>query len=504
MATTARDLPPAAVRRVISRFAPGTGTDRYARFITEILEYRLGAVQRRLLDALATNRRTVAVGANGVGKSFGLGGLGSIASLYCNLDCTVNITSGSYGQLDDTIWKPIKNIHRNSMLPGRTLDNKRELKSGIDEEWYLKCLSPRHPADLEGRHNRRMVYIIEEADKTGITDEHIDSAESTLTDEKDRMLVIANPPDDETNIVSKLMDSDQWTTINFSSFESHNVQVDIGEHPGPKIPGLIELSEIKENWEAWNRTDWPGYETAFTAHEDSNTLDRRWYRRRAGVRPPVGAENWRPIEVMDVKNAYGRQNPPVRHETPSSVAIDVARSGDKTVMVGVHGPELRVHYAEPGANHAVQKQALRDMIDTWPSPMITVDAVGEGSGLADDMDLWFPNVVRYSNGSEARQRDEYYKCWSESLDVLGDFLADGGVIHNDDLREELLIAASVVELSEKAMKSRGGPDGTNVVQASSKDDIKDELNHSPDYLDAAAMAVWREQTQDTTLDQLTW
>lgn len=490
----------------MSEYAPGTGEDRYIRFVSDILDYRLGEIQRRLLRALETERRVVAPGANGVGKSYGVGGLGSIAALYCNRDCTVNITSGSYGQLDDTIWKPIKNIHRNSGLPGRTLDNKRELQSGIDPEWYLKCLSPRNPADLEGRHNRRMIYIIEEADKPGISDEHIDSAESTLSDTGDRLLVIANPPESETNIVSKLMDSKKWETVDFSSFESHNVQVDIGEKSGPKIGGLIELSEIKENWEAWNKTDWPGYETAFTAHEDSNTLDARWYRRRAGVIPPTGAKTWRPFEVMDVKRAFQRSGPPpsLQHQTPSSVGIDVARSGDKTVMVGVHGNELRVHYDEQGTDHAVQKQELRKIIDVWPSPDITIDAVGEGSGLADDIDHWFPHVVRYSNGSVARESAEYRFCWAESLDVLGNFLNEGGVIHDGDLREELLAAASIVELSEKTMGSRGGPDGTDVIQASSKDDIKDELNHSPDYLDAAAMAVWRERTDPNSLDQLTW
>lgn len=498
-------LNPETVQEILRLYAPGTGPDRYVRFITERLDYRLDPVQRRLLEALEQHRRVVGVGANGVGKSYGIGGLGSIAALYCNRDCTVNITSGSYGQLDDTIWKPIKSIHRSTPLPGRTLDNKRELKSGLDEEWYLKCLSPKHPADLEGRHNRRMIYIVEEADKPGITDEHIDSAESTLSDEDDRLFVIANPPKEETNIVSKLIDSEKWHTINFSSFESHNVQVDIGNRSGPKIPGLIELSEIRENWESWNKSDWPGHEIAFTAHENQNSLDIRWYRRRAGIRPPEGAEQWSPFGVMLVKRAYRRRNPPVRHETPTSVAIDVARSGDKTVMIGVHGPELRVHYAEPGTNHAVQKQELRRLIEPWPkSVQKTVDAVGEGSGLADDLDMWFPNVVRYSNGSEARQRDEYYRCWGESLALLGEFLDDGGVIHSDELRRELLVAASTVTLSEKTLKSRGGPDGTNVIQASPKDEITDELGHSPDYLDAAAMAVWRERSEPQSITQLTF
>lgn len=492
------------ISQVMRQFRPGTGSDRYARFINELLDYRLGIIQHRLLAALNENRRTVAVGANGVGKSYGIGGLGSIASLYCNLDTTVNITSGSYGQLDDTIWKPIKSIHRNSPLPGKTLDNKRELKSGLDEEWYLKCLSPKYPADLEGRHNKRMIYIIEEADKPGITDEHIDSAESTMTDENDRMIVLANPPEEETNIVSKLMNSDKWETLTFSSFESFNVQVDLGREPGPKIPGLVELSEIKENWEDWIGLEWPGHEQAFTAHQKHDNMDVRWYRRRAGVVPPEDSETWRPLSISDVREAFRQQ--PLKYDTqqtPTTVGIDVARSGDQTVMVGVHNNELVVHYDKRGDDHKIQGSDLKDLIHQWPRPRVVVDAVGEGSGLADDLAFTFPKVVRFSNGMMPVDEDEYYNCWAEGLDLLGEFL-ESGFISDEDLREELLVTGSSVTFSERALKSRGGPDGTEVIEASKKEEVKEELEHSPDYLDAALMAVWGEMASRRSNQQLTW
>jgi hypothetical protein len=336
-----------------------------------------------------------------------------------------------------------------------------------------------------------MIYLIEEADKPGITHEHIDSAESTLTDADDRLLVICNPPTDETNVVHDLIESDDWHTLRFASWDSRNVRVDAGAHPGPKIPGLVDLSEVRESWASWNGEPWPGLETARTAHERRDDLDDRWYRRRAGVMPPEGAAAHRPFDAADVEAAHGRDPGRVR-ETPAAVGIDVARSGDRTVMVGVHGRALRVHYAERGSNHREQERALADLIGEWPSPEIAVDAVGEGSGLADGLAERFPHVRRFDAGSTAAAETDYRHEWDEALAAFGDHLDAGGAFDSTALREEALIAARTVEFDERHLSSRGR-DGARVLQATSKTAIKEELGHSPDYLDAALMAVWADR-----------
>jgi hypothetical protein len=475
-----------AFARLLKQYKPGSGTDRYVRFVGDVLDLRTPDIQAQILEALEQHRRVCVVAANGVGKSY-IAAAGGVATLYTNADTTVNVTSGSYGQLDDTIWKPLKRLHRQSGLPGRTLDNTRELKSGLGEEWYLKCLSPRNPGDLEGRHNARMIYVIEEADKPGITHDHIDSAESTLTDEDDRMLVIANPPVDETNVVSDLMDSDKWHTMQFASWESHNVQ-----HPDDKIPGLVDLSEIRENWEEWNGEQWPGLDSAIAQTEERTDLDKRWYRRRAGRMPPEAADTWRPFSVADVEAAHNRAVEPT--ERPQTFAIDVARSGDNTVATGKHGPELRTHYARQGTNHVTQKEELKDLLYTLGSPEIAVDAVGEGSGLADELADDFARVERFSNGMKPRQEREYYDAWAEALDLFGEFLDNGGAITDKHLYEEAIAAARSVEFSTRSLTSRGG----DVIEATSKATIKERLGHSPDYLDSALMANWLDMSEPQT------
>jgi len=468
-------------------YKPGTGPQRYVEFVEDWLGLRVPTIQRQILEALEQHRRVVAVAANGVGKSY-VAAAGSIAALYCNPHTTVNITSGSYGQLDDTIWKPIKSLHRNSQMPGRTLDNTRELKTEISEDWYLKCLSPQYPGDLEGRHNERMVYVIEEADKPGITREHIDSAESTITDEGDRMLVIANPPSDETNVVKSLLESEKWETLQFPSWESHNVQ-----NPDDPIPGLVEESELRENWEAWNNEAWPGLEDAIKASQNRTDLSNRWYRRRAGRIPPEGSDKWRPWSIGDVEQAFNRDVPDTRI-TPSHVGIDVARGGgDKTVMVGLHGPRATVHYDELGSNHRDQRIELQDEISEWANPEINVDAVGEGSGLADELDSRVPNVNRFSNGETAIDDENYRYKWGEGLQLIGEWLRSGGSLSHGKLYEELKVAAGVLEFREKRLSSRGG----KIIEATSKDRLKDELGRSPDYTDSLLMALHSRETDSS-------
>lgn len=101
----------------------------------------------------------------------------------------------------------------------------------------------------------------------------------------------------------------------------------------------------------------------------------------------------------------------------------------------------------------------------------------------------FPQVIRFNAGGEPLDKTEFYDRWAEGLHLLGQWLRDGGSIDDRRLREELLIAARVVEFEERHLASRGA-NGADVLKATSKDVIKDRLDRSPDHLDAAMMAAW--------------
>lgn len=491
--------------RLIRDLAQSDAPDRYIRFATEVLGQRLAEQQEAILRALAEHKRTVIMSGNGPGKSHGVA-LAKLSFLILNPPAVVLGTSGSYSQYVDAVWRTVKTEYKASIMPlDPTFEeptDSQQPRIELADDWFAKVVSPRDPGDLEGRHGPAVLVIIEEADKKYITEEHFDSARSSVTGERDRMLAICNPPRDETNAVYDRIDgdmSDDWHTIRFSTLNSHNVRVDAGEINAERIPGITDLGTVRDDWEAYNGEPWPGLETARKwtdpDHDDfRENLDERWYRRRGGVVPPTRAAAWRPITKAAVQAAWERPHPEydAPETQPLGTGVDVARSGaDFTIAGSALGDRFDIRFEEAGDDHTRQRDAIQNEYrEDRPHP-IAVDAIGEGSGLADMLAELFEGVVRFGNGNEAVNSGTYYSYWEEGLDLLGDWLAAGGSINDRDLKEELLLATRMVEFEERHYASRG----SEVAKATaSKDDLKQRLGRSPDRLDAALMAVWARES----------
>lgn len=476
------------------------GDERYVRFAQDFMGVDLGDSQKRILREVCQNQRTLIVSGNGVGKSYAVAIL-ILAFLYTNVNSTVMGTSGSYSQFVDTMWRPLKEMWKTLKndhgLPGRKLEGNPQIE--IDDDWYAKVVSPRDPGDLEGRHANHIMVVIEEADKEYITQKHFDSAGSSITDENDRMVAVANPPEDENNVVYEKMQSPRWNVVQFSSFESHNVQFDLGEATD-RIAGLTDLDTIKQDWEAWNREEWPGYEAARTAHHRRDDLDERWYRRRAGIIPPDTASAFRPFGVAEVQTAWEVNSEPADYQ---ALAMDVARmGGDWNAICGYTGNEIEVLERWRGTDHNENFRMVKHWLDPRRQVPFLIDANAEGSGLADRVVQRYDNAVRFNAGSKAAASREYYDKWTEGLYHLGQFLKHGGGIADDRLRDEMYAAARTVKFEEKYYASRND----EVLKASSKDVIKDHLERSPDILDAAMMAVWAgtDSAMSANQQRLTW
>jgi len=494
-------------------YKPGSGPYRYARFCADWLDFERTEAFDEIARALNENEQTLVIGGNGVGKSYATSAL-AIAALYCNPDTVVPVTAGNGDTVKNSIWKNVKSLWRNSQLPGDYKDNDRSLHTEFDDKWFLECHSPKNAEDLEGDHNDNVVYIIEEAEKPGITYTHIDSARSTLA-EDDTILVLCNPPIDEANVINRLDDASSWETIRFPTWESRNARHDRGLTDESKIGGLSGVGKMRSDWQEYNDEDWPGVQRAIEVSSPYLTVDgtptvrkaeadrenpefrddlhEKWYKRRVGISPPGDASIHRPLDPDLVDEQYDPQATPARN-TPTALGVDVARSGDDTVAVGPHGDVLVVEYERQGTDHTKQEQQLAEVIRQWPTPDIAVDAVGEGSGLADGLDNRFGTVHRFKNQSVAHRETQYDDCWAESLALLADYLEGGGTIANDDIYEQAKVAARTVTWQERHIGSRGD-DGADVLAADGrKEDVKQRLGRSPDHLDAALMAIWRDRT----------
>lgn len=473
--------------------------------IEDYLDVTVTDAQREICRAIVENEKLLVQTANGIGKSFILACV-TVVWLVAYHPAAVLATSGTYPKLKRTFCKPVESLHGRALggagLPGTYKKSPPRIEIDGEPEQYFEAASPKDAGELEGVHSGYVLGIIEEADKDDVTEATFEAMESLVSDQRDRLVAIANPPEDETNSLQHLYEDPTWHVVRFSSFESHNVQHRLENGDDDLIDGLATLWKIKQDWDSYVGDEWPGVEQARAwsnpDHPEFRTdMDQRWYRRRAGIVPPGDAGVHRPLDPELVDEAYNPNATPSR-ETPTALGVDVARSGDDTVATGVHDLVLVTEYEQQGTDHVTQEQELADRIRQWPIPAIAVDAVGEGSGLADGLDDRFGTVHRFKNQAVASDETAYEDCWIESLALFADYLEAGGIITDSDLYEQAKIAARTVTYEEKHIGSRGR-DGADVLAADGrKDDVKERLGRSPDHLDSALMAVWVSETDRNT------
>jgi hypothetical protein len=503
------------------------GDERYSEFAADWLQVQRTYVLDEIARAVNDHNQIVVIGANGVGKSYGVGVLG-VACTYSNPHTITHVTSGTSTTLKNNIWKPVsglwENANENFGLPGKTYEGSREIDTELGDKWYFECIASAYPDDLEGPHNDHVFYWIEEADKPGITAEHIDSVTSTVTDENDRIIVIANPPKDKSNCVYDLIKSDEWHTLVFPSWDSHNIRKERGQDTGPEIGGLATTWKLQKDWKNYHDEPWPGLEKVIEWSDPSygtdeslveamlaadppnpnfrDDLDTRWYRRRAGIVPPANAASWVPFTVADVEHAYNRTADSTP-DSPAELGIDVADATDETVAFGKRYMKLTKEYSTEGTNkdYPEQETDLHELARDWPDIEFVIDAVGEGSGISQYLARTH-NVREFGAGENAVDEDEYRTKWAEGLYHFGKFLQSGGVIADENLYEQAKAAARVVKFSKKSLK-RG-----DVIEATAKEEIKKELGYSPDELDAAIMCIWGVETdpeqQNRVSPTFTW
>lgn len=478
-----------------------SGNDRYIRFAEDILGLELAETQRQILRTVTKNKNSVVMSGNGTGKSFAIAIL-CLSWLYCNPQGSVLITSGSYAQLNSTVWAEMKTLLQQARdsgfpLPGRTKESPPRIEFAEHPSKAFRAISTTNPGALEGRHAKCQLVVVDEIDKDEIDAEVIESARSSVTDENDAFLTIGNPPSSEANVMMDLLTNDNYETINFSSFDSHNVRVEAGLIDGRMIPGLVGLSQLEEDYQLWNREEFPGVEKAMAQVEPDEDgilrptesgLDERWVRRRLGAVPDDGTEAVRPFYMDDVANAEARWdgiNPDYEPDY-AAYGVDIARGGgDRTVVVGVTNSraDVLVDEESPG-DHRINKQLIRRAVGNSDAPII-IDAVGEGSGIADELDSEY-NITRFKGGARANDRSKYYNQRAEALGKLGTWLQDGAIETASELVSEMRSASRHIEYEEKSTRQDYSWDVT------SKSDLKtsDKMGRSPDLLDALSLACW--------------
>jgi len=498
--------------------------DRPIQFYQD-LGFDLADTQKEILRACQDHHRVLVWSGNGTGKTAGVM-LAQYHYVMTRLNSVGLTTSGNYPTLKDTSWPFLQTIHQRAKeqypIQAEAKQNAPRIEFPDDEfpEWWIKFRSPRDPRNLEGRHGRAAFVVIDEADKPDVGAGHFDAATSTASSTDDVCVAICNPPQDRGDVAFQKWDDPRWHVIEFDSFDSHNVKRDLGELPNDGdhdgIAGLVELDLIKEDYESWNGRPWPGVDDvrqAVTvedgkrvARDDWRTLDPRWYRKRLGVMPPTGRGTLRPwyerhvdqaVEMYRVVTDDGATPSAAKGTVVQQMGGDVARDGgDRTVIVARWDTGLLDVVMKDRVNdHPENEDLFLATDDRLPRRgLFLIDAIGEGSGVADNVRQARDRVRRFK-GSEVDSRDDdpredvrYRNKRTEAAVDLGNALKDGRLLvpPNSSLERELRVAARVYRLDERSFR------GQDVLVLKGKDDVKkpNNLGHSPDVADGAMMACY--------------
>lgn len=408
-------------------------------FVREVLGAEPNEFQDDLLTWVCVNRkRRISVrSGHGVGKTTGLA-WAMVHTLLFTGECKVICTAPAAGTLFDGLMAEVK------LWIGKLPDYLQDLFDTTTEHVRLKsrptgCFisartsSSDKPEALAGIHAPRVLLVVDEA--SGVPEAVFKAAAGSMSTANATTVLIGNP----TRTSGHFFDThhalkDLWATMHVSCIGNKNVDPDF-------------IAQIKKQY-----------------GEDSNE-----YRIRVlGEFPKDDGQSYIPRDLVD--EAMNRTFE-VSDKTPIVWGLDVARTGDDRVALGVRqGPVVHEVMAWGGKHLMETVGVVKAMWDSTPEDIrpveILVDAIGMGAGVADRLtELGLPavavNVSETSGilGQGARLRDELWYRARMALTEHGLALPPDEELASElsTPRGEYLSSGKLKIEGKREMKRRGYP-----------------------------------------------
>jgi len=438
-------------------------------FAKHVLGVEPWSKQANFLRACAKYPRVAMKSGHKVSKSHSL----AILALWwaCTKeDARVCITSASFHQVQKILWREIRQMYYNSLIPlGGTIykDPATGLQFPNGNEVF--GFSTNEPERAAGISAANVLYLPDEG--SGIQDEAVFEAMEGNMAAGASMVITSNP----TRVVGKfynIFHSDRrfWHTMTLSSEDSPNVT---GER---EIPGLATSKWIEEKKLEWG-------------------VDSPIYHVRVVGKFPGQAENaviglgLVEDRILDYDN--------VKDDGALRIGIDVARFGDdETVIFPVRGIKpldpLILHGQKGNMIAGKTLELIRELRRKDEKVVINIDVIGLGASPSDFLDIMLKDTnsgieVRSINVAEkSDDPDKYSDLRSQLVFDLRDWLLAGGTLIDDERLKEELIAA----MYEFDIKGR--------IKVTKKKEEKKLLDgRSPDRRDALTLAIYEPKARYT-------
>jgi len=365
----------------------------------------------------------------------------------------VVMTSASYRQVRDILWKELRRIHSVAPIPiGGRLATDPETGLQCKDGREIVGLSTNEPERIAGYSGPEMLFIIDEA--SGVDEAVFEALEGNRAGGA-RIVMLSNA----TRTAGTFFDAfhgkaDFWRTIHISSEETPNVT---GlEDP---IPGLATREWVEEKRREW------GEQSALYA---------------VRVRGDFPAQGERAVVPLSyVLDAIAREAEP---DGPLMFGLDVARFGDdESVLVARRGKaviDARAFAQLDGPDLAGRVlEVVRGLRRQDERPTVNVDVIGVGSSVFDVL-VRSPEVQAVAvNVSEKATTEGYHALRDQLWGAVRDWLKDGGSIPDDARLQAEIVSPTYAFDAQGRMK------------VESKADMKKRLGRSPDRADALALAI---------------
>lgn len=220
--------------------------DPYA-FFQEILGIKeVWAKMTELANSVKNEQRTVVFAGHGVSKSYTAAAV-VLWFLTCFPPATVITTAPSNDQVENILWREIRNHYANAKIPlGGHLTS---TKLDYGEKWFAYGFATKpdtvtqEATRFQGYHNDNVLVVFDEA--AGIMPQIYKAAEHLLTSGFCRWLAIGNPTSPFGNFAA-LQDDPTWNFINISVLDTPNYKV--GNEIIPGVSGRVYEERMRTKY----------------------------------------------------------------------------------------------------------------------------------------------------------------------------------------------------------------------------------------------------------------
>lgn len=451
----------AALRARARALAVGGRFTRYADdpvgFGRDILGLHVWSRQEAVMKAARDHQRTGVRAGRKVSKSTSIAALALWNAMSRGQPSF--LTSSSYAQLKDIIWREVDRLAVAARLPVTVpLDPSTGIRTPSGGIIIGRSTNKRE--NMQGYSGHDALYLADES--SGLPREIVEALEGNLAG-GGRLMLFGNP----TQLSGPFYDafhsqSSMWHGIRISSRESPNVT---GE---ASIPGLATAEWIQQ-MEVMHGPD----SAMVQVHVD-------------GDFPASGSNTV--ISLALVEEAMSRQ----ANLDPSErlhVGVDVARFGsDQTTVRPRRGnvalPSRKMRDTDSHAVARLVMEVVAQHATPDERPLVKVDVIGIGAGAYDVLRNDYGRQVEVlpvnvAESATAQPHEGGYRRLRDQLWFgMRDWLMEGGTLPMDEETRSDLIAATF----------RFDAQGRYVV--SDKDELRKLIGRSPDEADALALSIY--------------